>query len=185
LGEKSLEDGRDLADLVIIEDYDPCWPQLFDRLRVRLAAVLNELADSIEHVGSTAVPGLAAKPIIDIDVLLRSSTDFPVVVRKLTELGYEHRGDLGVSGREAFRAKGAAIQHHLYVCPPGSREYDRHIAFRNYLRAHGTDANAYALLKRELASKFGSDREGYNQAKSEFVRSILQRALEASSLCWR
>jgi len=75
-----------LADPVIIEDYDPRWPQLFDMLRVRLAAVLNELADSIEHVGSTAVPGLAAKPIIDIDVLLRSSTDFPGVVRKLTQL---------------------------------------------------------------------------------------------------
>ena len=168
-----------MANPVIIEDYDPRWPQLFEMLRLPLAAVLNELADSIEHVGSTAVPGLAAKPIIDIDVLLRSSTDFPVVTRKLTELGYEHQGDLGICGREAFRAKGAAIPHHLYVCPPGSHEYDRHIAFRNYLRAHEADANAYALLKRELARKFGSDREGYNQAKSEFVRRILQRTLEA------
>ena len=168
-----------MPDLVIIEDYDPRWPQRFEMLRSRVAVVLGELAISIEHVGSTAVPGLAAKPIIDIDVLLRSSSDLTVVVHKLADLGYDHRGNLGVSGREAFRAKSDTIHHHLYVCPPGSREYERHIAFRNYLRAHARDAIAYALLKRELASRFGSDREGYNQAKSEFVQRILQRTLEA------
>lgn len=139
---------------------------MFEVLRARIAAVLDDLAISIDHVGSTAVPGLAAKPIIDIDVLLRSSTDLPVVIGKLTDLGYEHRGDLGVSGREAFRAKSDTVHHHLYVCPPGSREYEHHIAFRNYLRTHAADANAYAVLKRELAGKFASDREGYNRAKS-------------------
>ena len=149
-------------------------------LRSRLSTVLNELVDSIEHVGSTAVPGLSAKPIIDIDVLLRSSTDMAIVICKLAEVGYEHRGDLGVSGREAFRPNAADVQHHLYVCPPDSREYGRHIAFRNHLRAHVADADAYALLKRELASKFGSDREGYNQAKSEFVHRILAMHLRRS-----
>lgn len=146
-------------------------------LRSRIAAVLDELAISIEHVGSTAVPGLAAKPVIDIDVLLKASADLAVVIRKLADLGYEHRGDLGVSGREAFRANSAAVQHHLYVCSLGSLEYDRHIAFRNHLRAHAADANAYALLKRQLASKFGSDRQGYNEAKSDFVQHILRRTL--------
>ena len=168
-----------MPDQVIIEDYDPRWPQLFEMLRSRIAAVLDKLAISIEHVGSTAVPGLAAKPIIDIDVLIRSSADLPVVIRKLADLGYEHRGDLGVSGREAFRAQPDAVHHHLYVCPPGSREYERHIAFRNHLRTHAADATAYALLKRELANRFGNDREAYNEAKSEFVQRILQRALEA------
>ena len=172
-------DGRELTNQVIIEDYDPQWPQRFEMLRSQIAAALDELAISIDHVGSTAVPGLAAKPIIDIDVLLRSSTDLPVVIRKLADLGYEHRGDLGIRGREAFRAKADAIYHHLYVCPPGNREYERHIAFRNYLRTHAADSTAYALLKRELASRFGNDREGYNQAKSEFVQRILQCTLEA------
>jgi GrpB-like predicted nucleotidyltransferase (UPF0157 family) len=162
-----------LPNPIIIEDYDPRWPQRFETLRSRIAAALNELAVSIEHVGSTAVPGLAAKPIIDIDVLLRSSTDLPVVIRKLADLGYEHQGDLGVSGREAFRSKSDAVHHHLYVCPPGSREYERHVAFRNYLRTHAADATAYALLKRELASRFGNDREAYSQAKMEFVQRIL------------
>ena len=110
-----------MTDPVIIEDYDPRWPRIFEILRSRIAAVLNELAIAIEHVGSTAVPGLAAKPIIDIDVLIRSSTDLPAVIRKLAGLGYEHRGHLGVSAREAFRAKPEVAQHHLYVCPPAVR----------------------------------------------------------------
>jgi GrpB-like predicted nucleotidyltransferase (UPF0157 family) len=168
-----------LANPVIIENYDPRWPRLFEMLRSQIAAVLNELAVSIEHVGSTAVPGLAAKPVIDIDVLLRSSTDLPIVIRRLAELGYEHRGDLGVSGREAFRAKDEGVQHHLYVCMPESREYKRHIAFRNYLREHAADADDYAVLKRELAGKFGSNRDAYNKAKGQFVRRILQRTFEA------
>lgn len=168
-----------MADQVIIEDYDPCWAQLFEVLRSRLSASLDELASSIEHVGSTSVPGLAAKPIIDIDVLLRSSDELPEVIRRLADLGYEHKGDLGVIGREAFRGKAAAIQHHLYVCPPDSREYKRHVAFRDYLRSHPVDAHAYALLKRELACKYGTDREGYNLAKSEFVQRILQCTLQA------
>jgi GrpB-like predicted nucleotidyltransferase (UPF0157 family) len=84
-----------LVSPVIIENYDPRWPLLFETLRSRIAAVLKELAVSIEHVGSTAVPGLAAKPVIDIDVLLRSSTDLPVAIRRLAELGYEHEGAFG------------------------------------------------------------------------------------------
>ena len=152
---------------------------MFETLRSRIAAILNEVAISIEHVGSTAVPGLAAKPIIDVDVLLRSSADLPVVIRRLADLDYKHRGDLGISGREAFRAKSGDVHHHLYVCPPDSREYERHIAFRDYLRMHDSDSNAYALPKRELASRFVDDREAYNQAKSAFVQRILQRTLES------
>ena len=164
-----------MANRVVIQDYDPRWPKMFEVLRSRIAVVLHGVADSIEHVGSTAVPGLVAKPVIDIDVLLRSASDLPLVIRRLADLGYEHRGDLGVIGREAFRAKPGDFSHHLYVCPPESREYRRHIAFRNHLRAHADDANAYASLKRMLAIRFCSDREGYSQAKSKFVEGILQR----------
>lgn len=158
---------------VVIQDYDPHWPQVFEMLRVRIAPVLNGLVTSIEHVGSTAVPGLAAKPVIDIDVVLTSARDLQLVIPKLAHLGYEHRGDLGVIGREAFRAKSDDFPHHLYVCPPDSREYARHIAFRNYLRTHAEAANSYALLKRELAGKFASDRVAYNEGKSKFVETIL------------
>jgi GrpB-like predicted nucleotidyltransferase (UPF0157 family) len=166
---------------ITIEDYDPLWPEKFETLRSRIAPVLNGLATAIEHVGSTAVPGLAAKPIIDIDILLGSATHLPLVYTRLGSLGYEHRGDLGVAGREAFRTPPRQIAHHLYVCPPGSQEYSRHIAFRDYLRTHPEDVSAYAALKRNLAHKFATDREAYNQGKTEFVRQILRRAGQDST----
>jgi GrpB-like predicted nucleotidyltransferase (UPF0157 family) len=166
---------------VIIQDYDLRWPQLFETLRSRIEVVIGGMAATVEHVGSTAVPGLAAKPIIDVDVLLRSASDLPLVITRLASIGYQHRGDLGVTGREAFRTPPNDPPHHLYVCPPASREYRRHISFRDYLRTHPEDANNYAILKRELARKLGDDREAYNQAKSRFVTEILQRVEKIST----
>jgi GrpB-like predicted nucleotidyltransferase (UPF0157 family) len=160
---------------VIIVDYDPRWPEEFQTLRSQISAVLESMATEIEHVGSTAVPGLAAKPIIDIDVLLASAGDLPLVIKKLASIGYEHRGDLGITGREAFRSPPNAFRHHLYVCPPGSDAYREHITFRNYLRTHPQDADAYADLKRNLAARFIDNREAYTQAKTEYVTGILQR----------
>ena len=160
---------------IIIEEYDPQWPERFDEIHSRIASVLGSLATAIEHVGSTAVPGLAAKPIIDIDILLKSARDLPPVVAKLTAAGYEHRGTRGVSGRDAFRAPGHDIHHHLYVCSAPGSEFFRHIAFRDYLRTHPKDAEDYARLKRSLAGKFSVDREAYTQAKTDFIHEILQR----------
>jgi GrpB-like predicted nucleotidyltransferase (UPF0157 family) len=131
---------------------------------------------SIEHVGSTAVPGLAAKPIIDIDTLLRSATDLPLVIARLASAGYEYQGDLGVAGREAFRTPPDEIPHHLYVCPPLSGEFRRHVAFRDYLRTHPEHANRYSPLKRELATRLSGDRDAYTQAKGDFVEEVLRLA---------
>jgi GrpB-like predicted nucleotidyltransferase (UPF0157 family) len=169
-----------MSSRITIADYDPQWPEQFETLRSRIAAALSDLAIAIEHIGSTAVPGLAAKPLIDIDVLLRSDADLPLVISKLALLGYDHQGDLGVPGREAFRAPPDDFPHHLYVCPPDSREYRRHIAFRDHLRTHPKDAKAYATLKRSLARKFGDQREGYTQAKSEFIADVVRRARQAA-----
>jgi GrpB-like predicted nucleotidyltransferase (UPF0157 family) len=162
---------------VIIHDYDPTWPERFATLCARIAALLQDMASAIEHVGSTAVPGLAAKPIIDIDVLLRAPTDLPLVIERLASAGYQHRGDLGVPGREAFKTPPNDIPHHLYVCPPGSPEFRRHITFRDYLRGHAECGTRYATLKLELARKFRNDREGYNLAKTDFVQEVLKRTL--------
>jgi len=166
----------DRTNPVIIEDYDTAWPRRFEELRFRFATALGTMAAAIDHVGSTAVPGLAAKPIIDIDVLLRLADDLPLVITRLAHIGYGHRGDLGIPGREAFRTPLNDWPHHLYVCPPGSPEYQRHLGFRNHLRMHPADASAYACLKRKLAAEFGTDREAYNQAKTRFVAEILRRA---------
>lgn len=161
-----------VADPVVIVDYNPLWPEQFEALRSRLANILHGQTMAIEHVGSTAVPGLAAKPILDIDVLLKSADHLSRSIAALSSIGYCHRGDLGVAGREAFRAPAGDLRHHLYVCPD-NREYQRHIAFRDYLRSHHLEANAYASLKRELAVRFRDDRQAYNNAKSEFVERIL------------
>jgi GrpB-like predicted nucleotidyltransferase (UPF0157 family) len=129
----------------------------------------------IEHIGSTAVPGLAAKPIIDMDVLLVSAADLPLAIARLASVGYQHVGELGITGREAFLSPPQVCPHHLYVCQPGNSEYGRHIAFRDYLRTHPQDADAYAGLKRNLAGRFVDNRDAYTEAKSGFVTTILQR----------
>jgi GrpB-like predicted nucleotidyltransferase (UPF0157 family) len=160
---------------VRIQDYEPLWPSQFEALRGRIAPALEILVAAIEHVGSTAVPGWTAKPIIDLDILLKSDADLPLVIAKLASLGYAHRGDLGITGREAFRPPSNDFPHHLYVCSPTGKEYRRHLVFRDYLRAHPDAAVAYSRLKRELAIKFGDDREAYNQGKSALVEEVLAR----------
>ena len=165
-----------MTEPIVIADYDPHWPEHFEVLRSRIAPVLGPLAAAIDHVGSTAIPGLAAKPIIDIDVLLYSTADLPGAITRLATLGYQHKGDLGVPGREAFRPPPNDLPHHLYVCAPPCREYTRHITFRDHLRTHPEDAHAYERLKRTLAVEHRNDREAYNQAKTEFVEAALRRA---------
>lgn len=166
-----------MSDPIIIVDYDPRWPELFAELRARIGKALGDVAAAIEHVGSTAIPGLAAKPVIDIDVLLSSADGLREAIERLAPLGYTHRGNLGVPGREAFSRPLGQPHHHPYVCPPSSIEYRRHIAFRDYLRANPESARAYEELKRNLAKQFGHDREKYNLGKNEFVNKVLACAL--------
>jgi GrpB-like predicted nucleotidyltransferase (UPF0157 family) len=168
-----------MANPVIVSNYDPNWPGLFQSLRKPIAAALGDLAAAIEHVGSTAVPDLAAKPIIDIDVLLASETMLPAAIERLASLGYIHRGNLGIPEREAFFAAANDPPHHLYVCPPCSAEFRRHIAFRDYLRARPKDAKIYGDLKIALAERFRDDRSAYNTAKGEFVAEMTSRGVAA------
>jgi GrpB-like predicted nucleotidyltransferase (UPF0157 family) len=168
-----------MANPVIVLDYDPNWPGLFHSLRKRIADALGDLAAAIEHIGSTAVPDLAAKPIIDIDVLLASETMLPAAIERLASLGHIHRGNLGIPEREAFFTAANDPPHHLYVCPPCSAEFRRHIAFRDYLRAHPKDAKNYGDLKMALAERFREDRSAYNTAKGEFVAEMTSRGIAA------
>jgi GrpB-like predicted nucleotidyltransferase (UPF0157 family) len=122
-------------DAILIQAYDPSWPDAFSKLATRIKAALGNLAVALEHIGSTAVPDLAAKPIIDLDVVLASSADFPEAIRLLSSVGYAHEGDLGTVGREAFRSPLGPPRHHLYVLSAGANELHRHLAFRDALRA--------------------------------------------------
>jgi len=162
---------------IIIENYDPRWPERYEQLRSRIAPALGPIAVAIQHVGSTAIPGLAAKAIIDVDVILRSAADLPEAIVRLATLGYQHRGDLGVPGREAFRAPCNEFPHHLYVHPPESREYLRHVTFRDYLRTHPEGARTYERLNQTLAIQYRNDPDGYNEGKAEFVEAVLRRAV--------
>jgi GrpB-like predicted nucleotidyltransferase (UPF0157 family) len=101
----------------------------------------------------------------------------PAAIERMAHLGYVHRGDLGISEREAFFAPANDPAHHLYVCPPASAEFRRHVAFRDYLRAHPKDVKIYSNLKLALVERFREDREAYNNAKTEFVMELTRRAL--------
>src|ERR1041384_4181171 len=103
-----------------VVDYDAGWHEVFERLHSEVWAVVRDVALSVEHVGSTSVPGLAAKPIIDVSVVVPTNADIPVVIERLATLGYLHRGNLGVEGREAFAIPDRLPIHHLYLCPRDS-----------------------------------------------------------------
>jgi GrpB-like predicted nucleotidyltransferase (UPF0157 family) len=164
-----------MPDPVVIAAYAPRWPACFARLRDRLATALGPLAVRIEHVGSTAVPGLAAKPIIDLDVVVATQGDLSAVIERLRPLGYRHEGDLGVPGRDAFASPPGSPAHHLYVCPADSPALARHLALRDLLRADPEAARAYGDLKRTLAARFGDDRVAYTEGKTLFIESLLAR----------
>ncbi len=152
------------------------WVKAFQTLREGVVPFLNELVVSVEHVGSTSIPGVAAKPIIDIDVVVRSTEDVPRAIGRLSVLGYTHLGDLGIAGREAFESPKGSPRHHLYVCTFNSRELRRHTIFRDYLRSHPKEARRYSELKKSLAAGYRNNREAYTEAKTDFVERALERA---------
>jgi GrpB-like predicted nucleotidyltransferase (UPF0157 family) len=162
-----------MVDPVIIVPYDPAWPERFIQIRDEIAAALGPIALGIEHIGSTSVPGLAAKPIIDIDVVIPVESALSLVIGKLSKLGYGYEGERGIEGRHAFAQPSRLPRHHLYVCAAGNPELKRHIAFRDYLRANPDAAQAYGLLKQRLSDRFGSDRESYTNAKTVFISDAL------------
>jgi GrpB-like predicted nucleotidyltransferase (UPF0157 family) len=168
-GANRLSDEPDaVADPIVIVDYSPDWPLEFERLRDRAAAAVGDIAIAIEHVGSTAVPGLAAKPVIDLVVVVEAA-DLQHAIDRLTAIGYIHQGNLGVEGREAFGVPEGEPRHHLYVSPTDSEELRAQVAFRDRLRADPALAIEYEALKRELARRFRDDRVGYTDAKTAFV----------------
>jgi GrpB-like predicted nucleotidyltransferase (UPF0157 family) len=171
-----------MREPIRVVDYDSAWPVLFETLRQPLAEALGELTLAIEHVGSTAVPGLAAKPVIDLDVVLVNRDRLPAAITRLAALGYAHQGDLGIPGREAFDAPAGAPPHHLYVCAADSEELRRHLLLRDYLRAHPEAVLAYGTLKRSLADRYPYDRKAYTDGKSELITLLLARA-EANGQC--
>lgn len=159
---------------VVVLPYDAQWERDFLRIKDELDEAVGQLAMGIEHVGSTSVRGLSAKPIIDIDVIIKDRAALEEVVTALGKIGYRHEGNLGIAGREAFKYEGKEHlrKHHLYVCPADSPELKRHIAFRDYLRTHPDAVREYSRIKEEGAQQFPDDIERYIDHKSPFIERI-------------
>ena len=160
---------------VEVVEHDPAWATRFEAIRARLAPALAGIAVAIEHVGSTAVPGLAAKPVIDIDVVVADAAAIPGAIRRLAELGYTHLGDLGVRDREAFRRPPGTERHNLYVCIAGGEGLRNHLALRDHLLGDPDAVRAYGDLKRGLARE-SPDIDTYVVGKTELIVSLLRAA---------
>ncbi|HEY5625147.1 MAG TPA: GrpB family protein [Dehalococcoidia bacterium] len=169
---------------IVIADYDPRWAAMYADESARIQAAAGEWLLGIEHVGSTAVPGLAAKPIVDIMPGLQSLADTPHIVSAMEGLGYqyipEYEDELP-ERRYFVLPAGRGYRHkrlfHIHAVETTSAFWRRHLAFRNYLRSHPDIAGEYAALKSRLAAEYGSDREGYTEAKTEFITRIESLAL--------
>ena len=163
---------------VEVVEYQPQWPEQFDSVATVIREALRGVASAtVEHVGSTSVPGLAAKPILDIDVMV-DSDDVNDAISGLEAIGYVHRGDLGVVGREAFFAPDESPRRNVYVCQVGTLNVRNHIAVRDVLRAREDLRDAYAAVKLELAGSTTIDIDTYIAKKS----AVLQRVLDESDL---
>ncbi|MYL58253.1 GrpB family protein [Virgibacillus halodenitrificans] len=167
---------------IILEKHNPDWSKLFNDLKIVLENQIGDLILCIEHVGSTSIEGICAKPIIDLDVVIDHKGLLPQIVEGLDTLGYYHEGDQGIEGREAFgrkdlfvpwnNRKNRWIEHHLYVCTKNNSELARHIAFRDYLRNHPEIAKEYEQLKKRLLRET-NDRTSYTEAKGDFIENVL------------
>jgi GrpB-like predicted nucleotidyltransferase (UPF0157 family) len=164
-------------DEIEIVPYDPTWPRKYEEGRTEILAALGGTVSCIDHIGSTAVPGLDAKPIIDIMLGLRIFPPAPNHIASLQGLGYEYLGEYGIPNRHFFR-KGMPRSHHLHVVRPESQFWKSHVAFRDLLRAQPALRRDYVSLKLKLALQFRRDPEGYADAKGDFIRRALARALE-------
>jgi GrpB-like predicted nucleotidyltransferase (UPF0157 family) len=168
------------AGPIAVVDYDPAWPAMFEAERAAVAAVLGDLVIAIEHIGSTAVPGLPAKPIIDLLVGVRSLADAQArAAAPMVALGYTPITTYGgFLPDELFFRKGppGPWTHHTHLMAPANPRWTEHLRFRDHLRAHPAEAAAYAAEKRRLAARFGDDIAGYRYGKHAFVTAALARA---------
>ena len=159
---------------VVVMPYDGAWKTAFEAIKKELEEALGDLLVAVEHVGSTSVEGLSAKPCIDIDAVISDYTNFDAVVERLAAIGYIHEGDLGIKDREAFAYtdKPHLYKHHLYVCPQHSAELHRHVTFRDYLRSHPEATARYGAVKEKAAQLFPDDIDGYMAYKSSCIEEL-------------
>lgn len=159
---------------VVVEPYNPQWVQDFEKIKQEVCLAVGDLIVAVEHVGSTSVIGLSAKPIIDIDIVIADISLLQPIIQRLAFIGYIHEGDLGITGREAFKYvnKPHLKEHHLYVCAQNSQELHRHLTFRNYLRTHPEAVAQYSKAKENAANLYPNDIRKYMEYKSTCIEHL-------------
>ena len=159
---------------VIVLPYDEAWKTAFEAIKAEIESALGKLILGIEHVGSTSVEGMSAKPCIDLDVIIKDDSMLDAVIERLAEIGYIHEGDLGIKGRDAFKYtdKSHLMAHHLYVCPENSDELRRHIVFRDFLRNNPDAAKRYSAVKETAAVLYPNDIDKYIEYKAPCIEEL-------------
>lgn len=164
---------------VCVADYDKRWPSLYETEAKELRNMLSRDLVNVFHIGSTSVPGLAAKPIIDMLLAVRDINAIDNAAGRFEQMGYAGRGELGIPGRRYFAKGGSNRTHQLHIF-----QYDnttglfRHLAFRDYLRTHPRECDEYATLKKQLAALYPNDIDAYCNGKDGFVKEMEARALQ-------
>ncbi len=163
---------------VVVTEYNPKWPAQFEAEVTELRKVFDAELLQIHHIGSTSVPGLKAKPIIDIMPIVKDIRAVDGITDKMVELGYEAMGEYGIPGRRYFRKGGDNRTHHVHVFQVDSGDVQRHLAFRDFLRVHPEEARRYGELKASLAELHPDDIEAYMDGKHNYVQQVEVQALQ-------
>ena len=159
---------------VLVVPYNEAWVDAFEEIKGEIEAAIGDLIVGVEHIGSTSVEGLSAKPCIDVDVIIKDYSSFDEIVSRLARIGYIHEGDLGIKDREAFKYtdKPHLMMHHLYVCPQYSEELHRHITFRDFLRSNADAAGEYSKVKETAARQFPNEIDKYIEYKTPCIEKL-------------
>ena len=165
---------------VRLSEHNERWKIIFQKVKYKLLECIGEDIIDIQHVGSTAIAGIKAKPILDIAILIKDKSRFPDLKSKLENFGYEYRGDKGDNGGELFvKSSAPKIRtEHLHIVEIQSGQWRKYLAFRDFLNTHHEIAKQYERLKIELAEKHLDDRVLYTSSKQEFIEKILKKALK-------
>ena len=164
--------------IVILKDYNKEWSKLFDKEAKLISSIISNYLVNIQHIGSTAIPGIVAKPIIDIAIGIDDLSNIKQIITLLEEGGYEYRGEQGIPDRHLFvKGNEECRTHHIHVMVNTSYEWKKHILFRDYLKSNPKVAKQYSELKKRLAAKFEFDREKYTNGKEEFILGILEKVI--------
>jgi GrpB-like predicted nucleotidyltransferase (UPF0157 family) len=170
---------------MVIVKYNPEWPRQFERLTQEITKTVTQYTN-IEHIGSTAIPGMYAKPIIDMNIKIAHRDSFCLIKEELTRIGYFHNGNQGIEGREVFKRSGKCvndaldtIRHHLYVGTADSREFQRNVLFRDYLKTHPVYVEKYNQIKMDILKEYGEhNRAKYVEVKERDYRWFFEDVIQ-------